>query len=35
MTGVNKNFSVRERRGFHLRQTAKMILYYRIYEATV
>lgn len=35
MTGVNKNFSVRESKGFHLRQTAKMILYYRIYEATV
>lgn len=36
MIGINnKNFSVRESRHFHLWQNAKMILYYRIYEATV
>lgn len=34
-TGINKNFSVRESKHFHLWQTAKMIVYYRIYETTV
>lgn len=34
-TGINKNFSVRESKHFHLWHNAKMIVYYRIYETTV